>query len=160
MGPTIGKLDNRSSPVGLDQTVVTGIAIDLQDAGEALQNGVGILAATPRRLGEGHARRGCTAPRPIIAGQGPEVSGLGLASFWVKHRGAGVLRDLRGPTGATVPSDLQPQPQTDAAGSITSSTRGRCFGSEPRLAARGLETVGLGVTSHVSSSAMISMGKG
>ena len=51
MGAEIRKLDGRASPVGLVQTVVTGIAVDLQNAGEALQNVIGILAATPRRIG-------------------------------------------------------------------------------------------------------------
>ena len=37
-----------------------------------------------------------------------------------------------------------PQPQTDASGSITSTMRGRCSGSEPRLAFRGLAGPDLG----------------
>ena len=54
MGPTIGKVDGRASPVGLDQPVTPGIAVHLQDAREALQNIIGILPASPRRIGEGH----------------------------------------------------------------------------------------------------------
>ena len=37
MSPTIGKLDGRASPVGLDQALLTGITVHLQEAGEALQ---------------------------------------------------------------------------------------------------------------------------
>ena len=59
MGPAISKPDGGANPVGLDQTVITGIAIDLQNAGEALQDVIGILAAAVRRISEGHARRGC-----------------------------------------------------------------------------------------------------
>ena len=47
----------------------------LQNARDALQDVVGILAAASRRAGEGHARRGGTAPRPVIPGERPEVSG-------------------------------------------------------------------------------------
>ena len=64
---------------------------DLQDAREALQNIIGILAAAPRRIGEGHAGRGVPTPRAVIAGQCPEVSGFGLACFWVENRGAGLV---------------------------------------------------------------------
>ena len=89
MGPAIGKPDGRASPIGLDQSVVIGIAVDLRDVGEALQNGVGILPVTPRclageclhsprraRIGEDRACRGGTAPRAIISGQHPEVAGF------------------------------------------------------------------------------------
>ena len=86
MGPAIGKPDGRASPVGLDQAVVTGIAVHLQDAGEAMQNVIGILPAAPRRLGEGHARRGRATPRAIIPGQSPEVSSFGLACLRIKNR--------------------------------------------------------------------------
>lgn len=43
-----------------------------------------------------------------------------------------------------------PQSQTVLSGSITSSMRGRCFGSDPRLALRGVE-VRVGVTSGLAS---------
>jgi len=64
---------------------------DLQDAREVFQNIIGILAAAPRRISEGHTGRSCPTPRSIIAGKGPEVSGFGLASFGVKNRGAGLV---------------------------------------------------------------------
>ena len=64
MGPATGKPDGRTSTVRLDQTVMPGIAVrransppdcllsllPLQDAGEALQNVIGIMAAAPRRI--------------------------------------------------------------------------------------------------------------
>ena len=67
MGPAIGKLDGQARPVGLDQAVVTGIAIDLQNTGKALQDIIGILAAAPRRIGEGHTGRGSATPHPRLA---------------------------------------------------------------------------------------------
>ena len=104
MGPATGKLDGRASALGPDLTVIPRVAIhwpamvclqtmkrDLQDAGEALQNVIGILPAAPRRIGEGHAGRGRATPWSIIAGQGPEVSGFGLTRLWIEHRGAGLV---------------------------------------------------------------------
>ena len=75
VGPAIGKPDGGSSPVGLDQAVVPGIAVrransppdclltllTLQDAGEALQNGVGILLGS-RPGAEVKATPGGAAP--------------------------------------------------------------------------------------------------
>ena len=109
MRPAIGKLDGGADPVGLDQAVIPGVAVDLQDAGEALQNIIGILPAAPGRIGEGYAGRGSATPGSVIAGERPEVSGFGLARLWVENRRAGVLRGLRGPTGATVPYELHEQ---------------------------------------------------
>ena len=84
MGPTIGQLNGRARLVGLDQAVVTGITIDLQDSGEAFQYIIRILATTPRRIDEGHARRGRTTLWPIIAGQGSKVSDFGLSRLRIK----------------------------------------------------------------------------
>ena len=64
----------------------------------------------PGRIGE-HDRRWIIAtPATIIAGQRPEVAGLGFTRPGVQHRRAGVLRGLRGPTGATVPCELHEEP--------------------------------------------------
>ena len=56
MGPAIGKLDARTDPVGCDQAVVSCIAVDLEDAAEALQDAFGMLPAATGGIGEGHAR--------------------------------------------------------------------------------------------------------
>ena len=48
MRPAIGKPDGGASPVGLDQAVLPGMTIDLQDAGEALKM---VSAYWPLRLG-------------------------------------------------------------------------------------------------------------
>mgnify|MGYP000226960177 CR=1 FL=1 len=50
---------------------------DLQDTAEAFQNIVCMLAGSSWRIGEGYSGRIITAPRPVITGQRPEVSGFG-----------------------------------------------------------------------------------
>jgi hypothetical protein len=79
MCPTIGKPNVRADTVRCDQPVVSGIAIDLQDAGEALQYPFGMNAPATRRIGEGDAGRSTAAPRSVISRQCPEVSSLGFA---------------------------------------------------------------------------------
>ena len=79
MGPAIRQLDARTDPVRCDQAVVSGIAVDLQDAAEALQYPFGVLSSPTGGVGEGYARRQCAAPRSVVASQSPEVSGLGLS---------------------------------------------------------------------------------
>lgn len=91
MSPAIGQLDDGTSPVGLDETVIARVAVYLQNAREALQNVIGILPAAPRCIGEGHAWRGGTAPGAIIPGKRPEVAGFSFACVWIKNRGAGLV---------------------------------------------------------------------
>ena len=44
MRPAIGKLYARTDPVRCNQAVVSGIAVDLQNAAKALQDALGMLA--------------------------------------------------------------------------------------------------------------------
>lgn len=83
-----------------EQTVISRIAINLKDAGEAFQNVISILARSPWRIGKGDAGRGRAAPRPIIAGQCPEVSGFGFAFSGFKHWCAGLVYYPAGDCGA------------------------------------------------------------
>src|SRR5690606_7792069 len=78
MGPAIGKLDAGADAIRRNQAVVSGIAVDLQDATKALQYPFGMLSAPTGGIGEDHARWRRAAPRSVVAGQRPEVSGLGL----------------------------------------------------------------------------------
>ena len=71
----------------LEQPVVACIAVNLQGAGEALQDVFGLLAGSPRRVGKSHAWRVFATPRTVIAGQGPEVSGFGLSPPRIENRG-------------------------------------------------------------------------
>jgi hypothetical protein len=94
--PTIGKPNVRANALWCDQPVVSGIAIDLQDTGEALQYSFCMNASSTRRIGEGHARWSAAAPWAIIPRQRPEVSGLGLARAGIENRGTGLVHEQLG----------------------------------------------------------------
>lgn len=66
--PAVRQLDARPDPVRCDQAVVSGIAVDLQDAAKALQDPFGMLPAATGGIGEDHARWRRAAPRSVIAG--------------------------------------------------------------------------------------------
>src|SRR5690606_26642763 len=68
------------------EAAVTAVAIDLQDAVKALEDLLAVDAAAPRRIVEHHAGRIGPAPRPIVAGQRPEIARLGAASSGIEHR--------------------------------------------------------------------------
>src|SRR6056297_114464 len=60
-----------------EQAIIARISINLQDAAEALQDIVRMLAGTSRCISEGDPGWVLAAPWPVIAGQGPKVSGFG-----------------------------------------------------------------------------------
>src|SRR5262249_49361225 len=75
------------------QLLVDGISIDLEDAVEALEQSGGVLAAAAGGVGIGHGRWITSPPWPIIAGDGPQESGLGLAAPGIKHRTARLIAE-------------------------------------------------------------------
>jgi hypothetical protein len=79
MGPAIGELDVRTGTIRCDQPIISGISVHLKDAREPLQYPLGMVTAATWSIGEGHPRRSASAPRSVITGQRPEVSGLGFA---------------------------------------------------------------------------------
>lgn len=93
VGPAVGQLNARARPVRHDQPVVSGIAVHLQDAAEALQNPLGMLPSPTRCIGKAHTRRCCAAPGSIIAGERPELSGLGLLGPRIENRCAGFVHE-------------------------------------------------------------------
>ena len=60
MGPAIGKLDLLLAVS--QQAIVSGMAIDLQDAGKAFQDIPGVFSPVPGSMGKGHA--GWIIPTP------------------------------------------------------------------------------------------------
>ena len=50
------RIDVGSDPVRGDQAVVSGVAVNLQDAAKTLQYTFGMLSAAAGGIGEGHAR--------------------------------------------------------------------------------------------------------
>lgn len=96
MRPAICKLDARTDPVRCNQSVVSGIAVDLQNAAEALQYPFGMLPTPTGGIGEGNARWCCAAPWPVIAGERLEVSGLRLSRPRVEDRRTGLIYEQLG----------------------------------------------------------------
>ena len=78
------------------QPIVPGIAVDLQDAREARQDLLCILARTPRRIGKGHAGWCIAVPRSIITGQSPEVSRFRFAPAGIEDRRSGLIHEELG----------------------------------------------------------------
>lgn len=68
------------------QTIVTLIAIDLQNAVETAQEGSGILTRASCDVEVDYTRRILAAPRPVIAGQRPQISGLRCPMPRLQHR--------------------------------------------------------------------------
>lgn len=96
MCPTIGKPNVRANAVWCDQPVVSGIAVDLQDTGEALQYSFGMEPTPTRSIGEGDTWGSASVPRTIIPRQRPKVSGLGLARAGIKYRSTGLVHEQLG----------------------------------------------------------------
>lgn len=106
MGPTIGKLDLLLAVS--KQAIVSGIAIDLQDASKAFQDIPGVFSPAPGSIGKGHAGwiiptrsdstyRFATRGRgPVITCQRPEVAGFRLAASGVENRCNGFVHEQFG----------------------------------------------------------------
>lgn len=98
MRPTIGKLDVGTDTFRCDQAIISGVSIDLKDACEPLQYPLGMEPAATWCIGKGYPWRRTATPRSIITGQGPEVSGLGLAGARIENwRTSLVHEQLRRP---------------------------------------------------------------
>lgn len=74
---------------GTCQPIVTLVAVEVQDAIEALQYLFRVLPGAAGSIGEDHAGRVIAAPSPVFPGQRPKVSGLCPAPARVQnwHRG-------------------------------------------------------------------------
>jgi hypothetical protein len=69
------------------ERAVAGVAVDLEDAGEAGKMRDRLRRLSIGRIDIGDRRRVGSAPRPVVPRIGPELAGLGAASAWVEHRG-------------------------------------------------------------------------
>ncbi|MCY1312682.1 hypothetical protein D9M70_631250 [compost metagenome] len=87
MGPAQGLDDQPGLTVRCEQPVVTGIGVGLQDAGEAAQVLVGVIARAVSRSPEQHRRRIGAAEGPIVADIDPSPAGFGLALRQDRDRG-------------------------------------------------------------------------
>ncbi len=75
----------------LSQPAVAGIAIDLQDALEAVEMGDRPLGLAVRGVDIDRTRRIGSAPWPVISGIGPQLAGLGATATGVQHRHRGLI---------------------------------------------------------------------
>ena len=87
MAPAEGKLDG----IALGQCPVSGIAIDLQDAGEAVEMAEWPLGLAVGRIDIGHTGRITATPRPVITGIGPQLPGLGPSPSRIENRRRGLV---------------------------------------------------------------------
>ncbi|GAY21268.1 hypothetical protein SFOMI_1805 [Sphingobium fuliginis] len=88
MRPAEGEAD-LLAPLG--ERGVAAIAIDLQDACEVPEMGLGPFGLTVRGVDVGHHRRITAAPGSIVADIGPQLPGLGATSPGIEHRGSGLV---------------------------------------------------------------------
>ena len=79
--PTIRHPNSRAALAqGFGQPIIAGVTVDLKDAIKAGEEGFGILPRATGGAKVADAGRVLAASRPVIAGQRPEVSGLGQAA--------------------------------------------------------------------------------
>jgi hypothetical protein len=93
---------------GAGNGLVGGVAVALHDAAIAIEQLEGVGGAATGSVAVGDGRRVGPAPRPVVAGNDPEVSLLGAAAAGIEHRRHRLIdRDLvRG-------QNELAQPQTD-----------------------------------------------
>src|ERR687892_2207524 len=77
VGPAIGKGYRTAVAGRIGQRLVGAVGVHLEDATEPGQRPDGVLGAATRRVEIGDRRRIGTTPRAVVAGDRPEVTGLG-----------------------------------------------------------------------------------
>lgn len=87
MAPAEGELNI----IALGQCPVSGIAIDLQDAGEAVEMGPRPLGFTVGGIDIGDTGRIAPAPGPVITSIGPQLACLGSPAAWIENRRRGLV---------------------------------------------------------------------
>src|SRR6266403_1741040 len=74
MCPTECKRDRPTAALRIGEAAVGSIAVGLQHAGVTLQQRRSVFGTTPRRVAVYHRGWRPAPPRPVIAGQHPEVT--------------------------------------------------------------------------------------
>ena len=97
MRPAVGHADRVAADPGrARETVVAGIAVELQRAVEAAQEPLRVQPAAVGRVEEDHSGRIVAAPATIVARKGPEVAGFRPAPARVQHRRGGFVHEQLG----------------------------------------------------------------
>ena len=94
--PYMRPAERKPDVAALGQLAVAGIAVDLQDALEAIEMGDRPLGFAIGRVDIGNARWIRAAPRPIIGSIGPKLAGLGAAAAGIEYGRGGLVRKQPG----------------------------------------------------------------
>jgi len=78
------------------QAVVSLIAVELQDPVKAGEEALGIFTAASGGVKIDHPRWIVTAPSAVVAGQRPEIPGLGATAPRIEHRRRGLVHEQLG----------------------------------------------------------------
>ncbi len=87
MAPAEDRLDG----IALSRATVSGIIVDVQDSGEAVEVDERPLGLAVGRIDIVHTGQVAAAPRAVIARVGPELTSLGSASSGIEHRARGLV---------------------------------------------------------------------
>lgn len=139
------------------ETVVAGIAVELQRTVEAVQEPLRVLPAAIRRVEEDHPGRVVTAPATIVARKGPEVAGFRPAPARVQHRRGGFVHEQLGRSlqmlGQPVDDGAEVERRhADPVGQRAAMDGDARPGKDPALAEQG-QMVGIFADQHVSDGA-------
>src|SRR6202047_5249586 len=77
---------NRPAASCFGDVLIARVSIALHDATIMIEQLQSMHGAATRRVAVGNSGRIAPAPRPIVAGDGPEVSFLGAATSGIEHR--------------------------------------------------------------------------
>jgi hypothetical protein len=121
MGPAESERD-RLVRRGVGDGLVSRISIALHDAAIAIEQLDRVHCAATGSVGVGDRRRVGSAPRPIVARDGPEEAFLGAAAAGVEYRRRGLVdRDFAGGQNELA----QPKPERASERSFPPSQIGR-----------------------------------
>jgi hypothetical protein len=115
MGRAIGERHRAAIAAGIGERVVGGVTVDLQDAGEARELLDRMLGAPAQRVEIGNRGRVGPFPGSVIAGDRPEVAGLGLPPTGIEHRSLGLVHEQPGRALEKPEQALSMRPVTAAA---------------------------------------------
>lgn len=94
--PSMRSPERQLHRVASGQCLVAAIAIDLQDAGEAVEMGDGPLALAIGGIDISDGSRIGAAPGPVVAGIGEELPRLRAATAGIEHRRGGLVGEQLG----------------------------------------------------------------
>ena len=106
MGPAgdLGEARDCGPRIGAEQALEARIAVAVEEALAAFEQGGGVHALAVGRVEIQSRRRGRSRPGPLVAHKRPQPTGLGLAAARIEHGDGGVVGVQRA-AGGYVPAD-------------------------------------------------------